>query len=134
MGAWAINKVVLSIKPMLQNNNNKIFFFSFHQIHKVMITLYIMKTKPSYTFQHYGPYKVLKNIGTMAYKLVLPASSQVHPIFPCFMVKEGYEWQATSSNNKAKTWQGRKNHIGAWRSHRNKNSITTKSINFRVSH
>ena len=31
--------------------------------------------------KHYGPYKVLQNIGTMAYKLELPASSLVHPIF-----------------------------------------------------
>ena len=31
--------------------------------------------------KYYGPYKVLQNIGTMAYKLELPTSSQVHPIF-----------------------------------------------------
>ena len=31
--------------------------------------------------KHYGPYKVLQNIGTMAYKLELPTSLRVHPIF-----------------------------------------------------
>ena len=31
--------------------------------------------------KYYDPYKVLQNIGTMAYKLELPASSQVHPVF-----------------------------------------------------
>ena len=30
--------------------------------------------------KYYGPYKVLQKIGTMAYKLELPASLQVHPI------------------------------------------------------
>jgi len=31
--------------------------------------------------KYYGPYKVLQKIGTMEYKLELPASSRVHPIF-----------------------------------------------------
>ena len=31
--------------------------------------------------KYYVPYKVLQNIGTMAYKLELPASSWVHPVF-----------------------------------------------------
>ena len=31
--------------------------------------------------KYYGPYKVLQKIGTMEYKLELPASSWVHPIF-----------------------------------------------------
>ena len=35
------------------------------------------KLSPNY----YGPYKVLQNIGTMEYKLELPASSRVHPVF-----------------------------------------------------
>ena len=31
--------------------------------------------------KYYGPYKVLQRIGSMAYKLELPPSSLVHPIF-----------------------------------------------------
>jgi hypothetical protein len=31
--------------------------------------------------KYYVPYKVLQKIGSMAYKLELPGSSQVHPVF-----------------------------------------------------
>ena len=38
--------------------------------------------------KYYGPYKVLQNIGIMAYKLELLASSQVHPIFHVSCLKK----------------------------------------------
>ena len=38
--------------------------------------------------KYYGHYKVLQNIGTMAYKLELPASSRVHPLFNVSCLKK----------------------------------------------
>ena len=38
--------------------------------------------------KYYDPHKVLQNIGTMAYKLELPAASQVHPIFHVSCLKK----------------------------------------------
>ena len=39
--------------------------------------------------KYYGPYKALQNIGSMAYKLELPASSRVHPVFHVSCLKKG---------------------------------------------
>jgi hypothetical protein len=38
--------------------------------------------------KYYIPYKVLQNIGTMAYKLELPSSSRVHPVFHVSCLKK----------------------------------------------
>ena len=38
--------------------------------------------------KYYGRYKVLQNIRTMTYKLELPASSRVHPVFHVSCLKK----------------------------------------------
>ena len=40
------------------------------------------------SLKYYGPYKLFQNIGTMAYKLELPASSRVHAIFHVSCLKK----------------------------------------------
>ena len=40
-------------------------------------------------FKYYGPFKVIARIGSVAYKLELPTSSTVHPVFSRLSAQAG---------------------------------------------
>jgi hypothetical protein len=48
----------------------------------------VSRTYTKLALKYFGPYKILQKIGTVVYRLELPASAQVHPVFHVSQLKQ----------------------------------------------
>jgi hypothetical protein len=62
------DKVFLKLQPYVQSSLTR------HANHKL-------------SFRFFGPYKIVERLGSVAYKLELPPSSSIHPVFHVSQLK-----------------------------------------------
>jgi len=59
------------------------------RLHPYTLSSVASRRFPKLAYKFFGPYKILERIGAVAYKIELPAHSEIHPVFLCSVLHSG---------------------------------------------
>jgi hypothetical protein len=85
--AWAQNKMKLQTDNKRLERHFQVGELVLLKLQPYTQSSVARRPRPKLAFKYYGPYVMLEKIGSVAYKLELPDTSQIHPVFHVSQLK-----------------------------------------------